>query len=199
MALPAAATWRRLDLDEGLGFARLAETASGYEAEGLETASHRGRDWAVRFRIVIGRDWRTEAADIDVVEAEHARRLSFAVNADGIWRVDGEPDDELRGCLDIDVAATPFTNTLPIKRLALAIGESADIDVAWVGVPDVAVKRGRQRYTRLPADVGPRYEYLSLSGNVGRPYVLTLDDNDLVIDYERFARRVTAYFVRERY
>lgn len=119
------------------------------------------------------------------------RRVSFEVGADGIWSVDGEPADALRGCLDIDVAATPFTNTLPIKRLGLEVGASASFDVVWVGVPDVAVERGRQRYTRLPGD-GRRYEYVSLSGTLGPSHVLTCDDNDLVIDYERFARRVGA-------
>jgi hypothetical protein len=192
MTLPSVAVWRRLDLDHGLGFARLGETRAGYEAHGLEVASHGGADWAVRFRVVVGRDWRTEAAEVEVVQAERVRRVTFDVGADEVWRVDGAADDALAGCLDIDIAATPFTNTLPVKRLGLAVGASADIDVVWVGVPDLAVERGRQRYTRLPAESGHRYEYLSLSGNVGPPYVLTLDDDDVVIDYERFARRVSA-------
>ena len=32
----------------------------------------------------------------------------------------------LAGCIDIDIAATPFTNTLPIRRLGLSPGQSAE-------------------------------------------------------------------------
>ena len=37
--------------------------------------------------------------------------------------------------IDVDISATPFTNTLPIRRLGLQPGEFAELDVAFVDAP----------------------------------------------------------------
>jgi hypothetical protein len=61
-----------------------------------------------------------------VAEAVSGRRLELLASGRGHW-TDGEGDSlpELRGALDVDISATPFTNTLPIRRLDLRLGESA--------------------------------------------------------------------------
>ncbi len=56
---------------------------------------------------------------------------------------------QLRGCIDVDIAVTPFTNTLPIRRLNLAPGTDAMIEVAYVEVPSLALCAASQRYTCL--------------------------------------------------
>lgn len=42
----------------------------------------------------------------------------------GIWRVNGVPDPGLTACEDVDIGATPATNTLPIRRMGLEVGAS---------------------------------------------------------------------------
>ena len=103
------------------------------------------------------------------------------VDDQGHWRDDAGPLPDLDGCLDVDISSTPCTNTLPIRRLALAIGESRDIDVAYLSVPRLTISRARQRYQRL--DRGYRYR----SGRFAAD--LTVDDADLVIDYPNLWRR----------
>ena len=63
----------------------------------------------------------------------------------------------LNGCVHIDVAATPLTNTFPIRRFAsLGIAEYRTTPVAWVEVPTLHVTRVEQFYRRLAPD---RWEY----------------------------------------
>src|SRR5712664_99467 len=38
---------------------------------------------------------------------------------------------------DIDLAVTPATNTLPIRRLNLEVGQSQEVTAAWLKFPDL--------------------------------------------------------------
>ena len=96
--------------------------------------------------------------------------------------------------MDIDFAATPFTNTLPIRRLGLQPGESAEVAVVYIDAPSLEVTPVRQRYTCLASDAdGGRYRFEAL------PYAalpdgfmaeLSVDADGLVRDYPPLFRRV---------
>ena len=60
------------------------------------------------------------------------------------------------GCIDIDLNFSPSTNTLPIRRLRLALGASARVRAAWLRFPDFTLHVAEQSYTRIAID---RYEY----------------------------------------
>jgi uncharacterized protein len=65
--------------------------------------------------------------------------------------------------MDIDFAATPFTNTLPVRRLDLQPGESAEIAVAYIDAHSLGVMPIRQRYTCLESGAdGGRYRFEAL-------------------------------------
>ena len=65
--------------------------------------------------------------------------------------------------MDIDIWPTPFTNTFPIHREPMAVGERRDFRVAWVFAPDLTVRPQPQAYTRL-ADQLYLFENLNGSG-----------------------------------
>lgn len=94
---------------------------------------------------------------------------------------------ELSGCIDVDISATPFTNSLPIHRLGLAESESAEILVAHLAAPDFVPKPVRQRYTCLLQSRHYRFESLDGSGFTAD---LEVDDAGLVVDYPGLFRRV---------
>src|SRR5690348_6453453 len=50
----------------------------------------------------------------------------------GTWEDETGSRHDLTGCIDIDIAASPATNTLPIRRLQLAPDASAEIDVVYI-------------------------------------------------------------------
>jgi hypothetical protein len=78
--------------------------------------------------------------------------LELLSDGEGRWkRRDGEPVPELDGCIDVDISATPFTNTLPIRRLGLEPGESEELAVTYVRVPELLAGPKRQRYGCLEA------------------------------------------------
>ena len=123
----------------------------------------------------------TRCVEITVSGPFPMRTRTLHADGEGHWRDDAGPLPDLDGCLDVDISFTPCTNTMPIRRLALAVGEARDIDVAYLSVPRLTVSRARQRYRRL--DCGYRYE----SGRFAAD--LTVDDADVVIDYPDLWRR----------
>jgi hypothetical protein len=154
----------------------------GFELAGAGTAGLGDEVLEVRFTIRLDGTWATRHADVT------AGPRSLAIRADGLggWAVDGAERPDLQGCTDVDLELTPATNTLPIRRLGLAVGQSAQIEAAWVRVPALSVERSTQRYERL---ANRRYRYSS-----GRFAVeLEVDADGFVLDYAPFwVRRAVA-------
>lgn len=112
------------------------------------------------------------------------RSLELERDAEGNWRVDAKPRALLVGAIDIDLAFSPFTNSLPIRRLNLKVGESAEIVAAYVHATTLALSLDPQRYTRLSADT-----YLYESRNSDFRSRITVDAEGLVLDYPGLFRR----------
>ena len=91
---------------------------------------------------------------------------------------------ELEGCVDVDLSFTPATNTLPIRRLGLAVWEEAEIAVAWLRWPELRVERVLQRYARLARD---RYRYTQ---DEFESRSCRVDEHGLVLEYEGLWRAV---------
>jgi len=89
------------------------------------------------------------------------------------------------GCLDVDLAFTPATNILPLRRLALAVGESREVTAAWIRFPDLSVEPLPQRYTRRD-DRLVRYE----SRGGAFTAELEVDELGLVVRYPPLWERV---------
>jgi uncharacterized protein len=50
--------------------------------------------------------------------------------------------------MDLDLSFTPATNLLPLRRLSLDVGQSAEVRSAWLEWPDVRLTPLVQRYGR---------------------------------------------------
>jgi hypothetical protein len=173
--------------DAGVGAEHLAirSTPEGTVAEGVVVGARGGTSYGLRYCVRCDALWRVREAVLSLAGEE--RCLYLRADGEGNWRdQDGRSVEVLRGCVDIDISATPFTNTLPIRRLGLALGEAREILVAYVPVPALAPEPVRQRYTRLEAGQLYRYEGL-FRGYAGE---LTVDGDGLVLDYPGTFRRV---------
>lgn len=112
--------------------------------------------------------------------------LWLATDGHGRWgEMNGAHRTELDGCYDIDLACTPFTNTLPIRRLPLLVGHSAELPVVYVDPESLEVRPVVQRYTRLDTH---RWRYESVAS--GYAADLEVDAHGLVLDYPGEFRRV---------
>jgi uncharacterized protein len=178
--------WQRIDDILGHSMARVERLEDGWLCYGAEVLASPGETIACNFTVRLDRHWATREADISAVSQEGEKRLSLRANEVGHWWRDGDPIVELQGCVDIDVAATPLTNTFPINRFAsLAVAEHRTTPVAWVNVPSLQVTRVEQTYRRLAPN---RWEY---SDQTHGAFELSIDDHGFVIDYEGFSSRVT--------
>lgn len=122
-----------------------------------------------------------------VLTERSTRSLSLHSDGEGRWRDgDGRIIDNLNGCVDVDIWPTPFTNTFPIRREPMAVGERRQFKMAWISAPDLAVHPEPQAYTRLAERL---YLFENLDGS-GFWAELPLDKDSIVIDYPGLFRRV---------
>src|SRR4051812_819376 len=135
MGLPVVLAWRRADEHEGHSLARLESHDGGWRADGQEILAGGADTLACSFSVLLDADWQTLALLPTTLSREGTRTLELRADRDRRWRRNGAPAPELDGCIDVDVAATPLTNTFPIRRLAaLGVGQQRTSPVAWVEV-----------------------------------------------------------------
>ena len=177
------ARWQDWD---GVGIEHLVlkEDPAGIVAESAILATADGEAIAVRYRIQCDSAWRVRKAEIARVGDD--RVIELVGDGAGNWTDGaGVSQPQLEGAIDIDISVTPFTNTLPIRRLALKVGQSAEILVVYVQPPSFEVVTDRQRYTRLDA---VRYRHESVDSDFTRD--MEVDLHGLVITYPGLFRRV---------
>jgi hypothetical protein len=117
---------------------------------------------------------RVEVAGVGSLELRH--------DGNGAWA--GVPNAaDLDGVLDCDLAFSPLTNVMPVRRHRLHEQAGAvDFAIAWVSLPDLAVHRAEQRYEHLePGRV--RFSSDDFAAD------LELDEHGLVVHYPGLASR----------
>lgn len=121
---------------------------------------------------------------------KNMQKVVFHSDGLGRWtNHEGKNLPELDGCIDVDIYASPFTNTLAIRRLALQEGDAKTIQVAFVNLPELKITPVKQRYTLLKTNPdGSVYRYEGLDS--GYTVELPVDTDGLVIDYPEFFKRV---------
>ena len=150
--------WRRTDVP-GREEARVARTTAGWRLTGELKVEEAGSAARLRYVIDCDPEWCTRSA---VIEGEAAGSpIRFALAADGLgnWSRDGVRVSDVDGALDVDLGFTPATNTLPIRRLALAVGGNAPVRSAWLRFPELRLEPLEQTYTR-EAELEFRYRAL---------------------------------------
>jgi hypothetical protein len=126
---------------EGRGFEHLAlrQEAGAVRADSLIIAvDDDGRPFRARYAVECDGGWAIRRARVEVLE-EPGRVLEVRVDGRGRW-TDAATGavPALDGCVDIDIYPSPFTNTLPIRRLTDAVvGRPVALDVAWVVLPEL--------------------------------------------------------------
>ena len=179
----------RADEARGHSVARCEAVDGGWLFHATEVLVAADEVLACCFRVRLDDRWQTVTADVTAVAAAGELTLALVADESRRWTVDGVHRPDLDGCIDVDVAATPLTNTVPIRRLdGLGVGQPVTSPVAWVDVPGLGVTQVEQTYERLPDRDGlAAWRYSD--PNHGS-FTLTVDDDGLVVDYEGFARRV---------
>jgi len=133
----------------------------------------------IAYQVVCGESWSTRIAIVKIRRGRMRARQSLWAGQDGTWFSHGGVErPDLVGCTDVDLEASPSTNTLPIRRLRLDVDEAREVRAAWVRFPELTVEPLRQRYTRIGED---RYRYESLDSGFSAD--IDVDDAGLVVHY----------------
>ena len=170
--------WRRLDR-EGHEFCWL----DPFRLFGVALIVHEGVPCALDYMVVWDETWRTRSASMHGNVGESVYDIEIAATADGAWEMDGNDVEAVAGCIDVDLNFSPSTNTLPIRRSQLEVGQEAEVRSAWLRFPSFELEPLVQRYRRIEERT---YEYESGSFSAE----LHVNDAGLVTSYEAFCEAV---------
>lgn len=175
--------------DDGFEHVILSETSEGFVADGVIVRRAEEGSYRATYRIEGDSSWRVRRVTLENA-ARSSKPLALWSDGNGNWRgPDGEAIPSLEGCVDVDIQASPFTNTIAIRRLALEGGKSADIEAVFLRPGDLTAHPASQRYTLLDRrDDGAVYRYESRTS--GFQAELPVDDDGLLREYPGYFRRV---------
>jgi uncharacterized protein len=177
---------------EGQGLEHLRLTLGEDEIVGSGTVLGLADDMPYRLRYKIKCDscWRLRKLELELHDIHGCRERLLRADGAGNWHEEGGNTlSELAGCLDVDISATPFTNTLAVRRLDLQPGQTAALTVVHVKVPELTLRPVSQRYScSWRASTGAVVTYEGLFH--GFKADLALDADGLVIDYPEAFRRI---------
>jgi hypothetical protein len=135
-------------------------------------------DWSMRFVTIRRLDLRGNA-------------LSIETDGEGEWFGSEDlPLESLKGCLDVDISATPFTKSLPIRRLRLRKGQSADVNVTYFEVPTFTIRPAVQHYECI-VPLGAEGGRFNFDPGDGSDVVeITVDADGIVTTFPGAFRRI---------
>ncbi|MGC1397769.1 putative glycolipid-binding domain-containing protein [Candidatus Binatus sp.] len=184
MSKQVVARWQDWDA-RGIEHLVLREGPREIVAESVVVGSANDSFFAIRYRIRCDKSWRVRSAELAMVG--ESRKIEIAGDGKGNWTdAMGKPMPKLAGAIDIDLSATPFTNTLPIRRLKLRTGQSAEIVPVYILAPALTLATDPQRYTCL--EPRKRYRYESLDSDFTRD--IEVDSHALVVTYPGLFKRL---------
>ena len=179
-ALPAFAAWRFVDAVDGFEVVYPAPR----RLRGHTSAVEQGQPYAVRYDIALDDRWRTREVRVSSDTVEGQRSILLLSDGDGQWTLDGVAAPHLDGLVDVDLEASACTNTLPVHRLSLPVGEEVAAPAVYVRALDLSVRRLDQTYRRLGSRT---FDYVSEGGAFRA--VLEYDAAGLIVDYPGIAVR----------
>jgi uncharacterized protein len=134
----ATAVWRRLDVP-GHDAAQLTARDDGWRLAGAAVFRGTTGPAALRYEVICGPDWATR---VGVVHGFVGRvEVDWRIERDAAagWTLNGVAVPGLGHCLDLDFGFTPATNLTQTRRIALAVGATAEVPVAWIDADSVAL------------------------------------------------------------
>jgi hypothetical protein len=147
---------------------RLAHHAPFWQLSGTAVFGADGTPCRLEYLVVCDDAWQTRHAQVLGWIGTRRIRVDLAVGPGGEWRMGGIVRPDVAGCVDLDLAFSPATNTLPIRRLNLSLGQAAEVRAAWLRFPDLTLSTLPQTYQRTAE----------------RAYRYTADAGAFVVDLE---------------
>jgi hypothetical protein len=182
MSLPRTIRWEPLD-EAGLEHLEVRQTSYGIVVQSTLIGTFDGTEFGCRYEVTLDPDWTFRHL---VLEKTDGNVLILKHNGHGKWeRASGDDLPEFNGCVDIDIGATPFTNTLPIRRVRLEREKPQRFRMVWVPLDTLVPFVDEQVYTRID---DTRVHYQAADGSFEA--TITIDEDGFVLDYPGLFRRI---------
>ncbi|MBO0681123.1 putative glycolipid-binding domain-containing protein [Mycolicibacterium sp. S2-37] len=187
---PATLTWRAHDVAR-MESVRVVLSGKRIKAYGriVAAATDRYPAFSASYDLVTDENGVTRRLSLTVTMAERERQLSIALDEENMWLVQNHQNQTTRasfdGALDVDVAPSPFFNTLPIRRLGLLEeSQSVAVPAVYVRIPDLTVEAATLSYgsTQGSGDITLRTPVSETT--------ITVDGDGIILDYPGLAERI---------
>jgi hypothetical protein len=154
-------------------------------ARSVTIGEFEGKRFGVHYTVICDKRWTVRKL---ALETSDGHRIGFASNGQGRWIDDKRRRrPEFDGCIDIDLSGSPFTNTLPIRRLNLGRKHGpVEFSMLWVPFDSFEPFVDGQRYTCLES--GRLYRFEAIDGSFTAD--LPVDADGFVLDYPTLFKRV---------
>ncbi|WP_276373150.1 putative glycolipid-binding domain-containing protein [Chryseolinea sp. H1M3-3] len=153
-------------------------TDEGSEIDSIIVGRYEEKIYRVAYKIKTNQHWETIYFEIHSQHSDQRKHILFESDGKGNWKVDGKHADQFKGCIDVDIPLTPFTNTLPINRLKFAPGEERQIQVIYVNLLEQQIIPVKQKYIRLSKN---EYHYENIPNDFEAK--IEVDELGFVDDY----------------
>jgi hypothetical protein len=158
LAAPTVFFWRKVD-SPGYDSCRFFKLADGYRLLGAAVFLESSHVCHLHYDVTADAGFRTRSASVAGFVGKTP--VDVRIRARGNrWEVGGKINPLITGCLDVDLGFTPATNLLPLRRLALRVGQEAEAPAAYLAFPAMQFMLLPQRYKRLSRT---EYDYESTS------------------------------------
>jgi hypothetical protein len=157
--------WRRLDLP-GHDACLLEQAEAGWRLAGTAVYQMDGEPACLSYEVSCDLAWRSLGGRVHGWIGARSLELRIERQERSGWSLNGQAAPQVAACLDLDLGFTPATNLLPLRRLALALGQGAAAPAAWLDLASGTLATLEQRYERLTATQywysAPRFDYTAL-------------------------------------
>src|SRR5262245_51353426 len=125
--------WRRLDAP-GHDACRLVQGDGAWRLGGAAAFQDEGVPACLAYALDCDGEWRTREGVVHGWLGARPVDFRMTRTPDGLWTLNGQVVPHLEGCVDLDFGFTPATNLSQLRRVALQVGQAADVAVAWLDV-----------------------------------------------------------------
>lgn len=179
--------WQRLDMP-GHEFSEVSSSGTQcHTLTGTAIFVAEGKSCWLSYKIVCGATWETQVVNVRGVVQGERIEIALAISHGKLWTLNGVEQPQVTGCVDVDLAFTPATNLLPIRRCNLAVGRSENVVAAWLKFPELTLEKLPQTYTRKSKS---KFHYSSGNGEFETD--LTVKASGLVSNYPELWREECA-------
>jgi len=104
----------------------------GITINSVIVGKYRSQLYSVNYIIKTDKNWNVRSCEIKSTINSRVEHFIFKRDQKNNWKLNGLPQVKFKGCTEVDLPLTPFTNTLPVNRLKLKRGESQLVKVVYI-------------------------------------------------------------------